>query len=538
MKILVKIVPIGFIFSTLVGSAFAGGGADMGEFYAAPDGVKVIYGYNSSQYGNLYRVSTNLYVQTKDDAYLEDIKLLIQRLKMSPTGREVLRQIAAYTPVNAPEDIVEPLIEHLQGVDTTRVNVVTVIREPESAGRLFETIPSNFVDSQKSVLVYPRQFNGKGVSNTVFFSTKEVVNIPGTDKPFDQAVALGHELIHARDYASGAMPQGSVLLRHRHPETGQVTEYSIDNAEYQTTGISHYNNAESGRDAETAISAIRSDVVMRREDMYFRWISSGQNKPKAYLKNEKVFSEFHLADDLGAYKRNTYWPAGQYQYHPYTVEVRPAAAGSLSPKWDTLEGKQAHTEVRRALNQSLSEGKETAIVLVDATEQRLSQSLQNSPALTRRGLGNQSAILSYAAKNNIKVVNAYSSENETPLASLKKKKRSRMYRAMSGQSESSNGYKEVQFSVDNQSLLSQELEGQDTVLVMAYSDGQMTTNIVDNLSDDLNRQVLVSRHSNLDYQPSNLNAEESAAWLNLREKRNVKMLGSGSRSRFNICSIQ
>jgi hypothetical protein len=538
MKTLTKVMSVIFTFSILIGSAFAGGGAEMGEFYAAPDGVKVIYGYNTPQYGNLYRVSTNLYVQTKDDAYLADIKLLIQKLKISPTGREVLRQIATYTPVNAPEDTVAPLIEHLQGVDTNKVNVVTVIREPESAGRLFETVPSSFVDRQKSELVYLRQFDGKGVSNTVFFSTQEVVNIPGTDKPFDQAVALGHELIHARDYASGAMPPGSVLLKHRHPETGQVTEYSIENAEYQTTGIFHYNNAESGRDAETAISAIRSDAIMRREEMYFRWKSNGQNKPKAYLKNEKVVSEFHVADDVGAYKRNTYWPAGQYQYHPYTVEVRPAAAGSLSPKWNTLEGKQAHVEVRRALNQSLSEGKETAIVLIDATEQRLSQSLQHSPALTRRGLGNQSAILNYAAKNNIKVVNAYSSENKTPLASLKKKKRSRMYRAILGQPESSGGYKDVQFSLDNQSLLSQELEGQDTVLVMAYSDGQMTTNIVDSLSDDLNKQVLVSRHSNLDYQPSNLSVEESTAWLNIREKQNVKMLGSGSRSRFNICSIQ
>lgn len=173
MKILAKMVCIVFTFSTLVGSALAGGGAEMGEFYAAPDGVKVIYGYNSSQYGNLYRVSTNLYVQTKDDAYLADIKLLIQRLKMSPTGREVLRQIAAYTPVNAPDDAVEPLIEHLQGVDTTKVNVVTVIREPEGAGRLFETVPSTFAERQKSELVYLRQFDGKGVSTRCSFLQKK-----------------------------------------------------------------------------------------------------------------------------------------------------------------------------------------------------------------------------------------------------------------------------------------------------------------------------------------------------------------------------
>ncbi|EDP60215.1 M91 family zinc metallopeptidase [Vibrio sp. AND4] len=537
MRFFKKIVSAFIAFSTSITSAHAGGGAEMGEFYSAPDGVKVIEGYNSSQHGNLYRVSTNLYVQTKDDGYLEDIKLLIQRLKMSPTGREILRQIAAYTPVNAVEDSVGPLVEHLQGVDTDKVNVVTVIREPESAGRLFETVPSTFADKQKSRLVYSRQFDGKGVSNTVFFSTKEVVNIPGTEKAFDQSVALGHELIHARDYASGGMPSGSVLLKHRHPETGQATEYSIDNAEYQTTGISHYNNAESGRDAETAISPIRSNAISRREEMYFRWKSRGQNKPKAFLKNEKVVSEFHLADDLGAHKRNTYWPAGQYQYHPYTVEVRPAAAYP-SPKWDTLEGKQAHIEVRRALTQSLNEGKDTAIVLVDPTEQRLTKSLKKSPILAKRGLGNQSAILSYAAKNNIKVVNAYSTENEMPLGNLKKRQRSKLYRAIAGQQAGADRYKDVQVGKGSQSLLSQELEGQETVLVMAYSDGQVTTDIVDKLSEDVNKQVLVSRHSNLDYQPSSLTAEESSAWLSLREKQNVKMLGSGSRSRFNVCSVQ
>ncbi len=400
--------------------ALAGGGAVMGQFYSAPDGVRVIHGYNSQQLGNLYRVSTNLYVQTKDDAYLADIKLLILKLRMSPTGREILRQIATYTPVNAPEDSVGPLIEHIEGVDVTKAKVVTVIREPESSGRLFETVPSTFVDRNKAELIYPRQFDGKGVSNTVFFSTKEVVNIPGTSKQFDQSVALGHELIHARDYASGAMPSGSVLLRHRHPDSGQVTEYTIDNAEYQTTGITHFNNAESGREAETEISTFRSNNIARREQMYFQWKKLGQEAPKAYLKNEKVVSEYHLADELGAHKRNTYWPAGEYQYHPYTVEARPAATGSMSPKWDTVEGKQAHVEVRRALNQSLSEGRDTAIVIIDATEQKLSQSLQNSPVLTRRGLGNQREILNYAAKNNIKVVNAYSSTNDTPLASLKK----------------------------------------------------------------------------------------------------------------------
>ena len=141
--------------------ALAGGGAVMGQFYSAPDGVRVIHGYNSQQLGNLYRVSTNLYVQTKDDAYLADIKLLILKLRMSPTGREILRQVATYTPVNAPEDSVGPLIEHIEGVDVTKAKVVTVIREPESSGRLFETVPSTFVDRNKakSVLKSNLQIN-------------------------------------------------------------------------------------------------------------------------------------------------------------------------------------------------------------------------------------------------------------------------------------------------------------------------------------------------------------------------------------------
>ena len=73
---------------------------------------------------------------------------------------------------------------------------------------------------------------------------------------------------------------------------------------------------------------------------------------------------------------------------------------------------------------------------------------------------------------------------------------------------------------------------------MAYSDGQMTTNVIDSLSESMAKEVIVSRYANLDYQPSNLSAEESTAWKTLGKKENVKMLGGGSRSRFNICSVQ
>ena len=539
MKIIITRIFITLLLLINSSHTLAGKGAEFGLFYDAPDGVKVIEGYNSSAYGNLYRMSRNLYVQTKSDAYLADMSVLIRNLQLSPTGREILRQIATYEPVNAPGDAIEPLIEHTVGVDQSKATVVTVIREPEGPGRLFETVPSLFEDQQKASLAWLRQSNGKGVSNTIFFSTTEMVNIPGKNTPFDQTVALGHELIHARDFASGAVPQGNTPQSHRHPDTNQITEYIIPNYEYQTTGIAHYNNAENGRDPVTEISSARQSMINLREEMYFNWKALGQEKAKAYLRNEKVVSEFHLADELGKEKRNTYWPKEHYNYQPYTLETRPSATPQHAPKWDTVEGKQAHIEVKQALQQSLSEGNNPAIVIVDATEQRLSQSLQNSPALTRRGLSNQSSILKYAAQNDIKVVNLYSAANETPLSSLKKRKKNLLYRAISGQrTGETQGYRDVQYSQDNQTALTSALEDNDEVLVMAYSDGKVTTNVIDSLSENTQKQVVVSRYANLDYQPSNLSAEESTAWKALGKKDNVKMLGGGSRSRFNICSIQ
>lgn len=528
-----------FIAVCFAGSCLAGGGAYMGSFYEEPDGVKVISGYNSHRYGHLYRVSKNLYVQTKSDAYLADIKLLIRKLEISGSGREILRQIGTYTPINAPDDSVAPLIEHTVGVDSSKTTVATVIREPESQGRLFETRASDFLEPRQASEALQRQLNGKGLSNTVFFSTTEVVNIPGTTQPFDQAVALGHELIHARDFSSGAMPSGNVHLAHRHPETQTVTEYTIANAEYQTTGIAHYNNAQNGRPAVTTVSELRQQTIARREKIHFDWKKSGQDKPKAYLENEQVVSEYHLADDLGAPKRSTYWPADQYQYHPYTVEVRPASSILSAPQWDTLEGKQAHVEVRRALRQSLSEGKQPAIVVIDPTEQRLSRSLTNSPVVTRRGLGNQSSILKFAAQNDIKVVNLYSTENETPVNSLKRRKKRMLYRALSGQrNQSPNEYHDVQYNAQNRAELNRALGEHDEILVMAYSDGEVTSNIIDNLSQTSDKQVMVSRYSNLDYQPADLSTQEQAAWRTVNERPNVTMLGAGSRRKLNICNLQ
>ena len=178
-------------------------------------------------------------------------------------------------------------------------------------------------------------------------------------------------------------------------------------------------------------------------------------------------------------------------------------------------------------------------MVIDPTEQRLSRSLTNSPVVTRRGLGNQSSILKFAAQNDIKVVNLYSTENETPINSLKRRKKRMLYRALSGQrNQSPNEYHDVQYNAQNRAALDRTLEENDEILVMAYSDGEVTTNIIDNLSQTSDKQVMVSRYSNLDYQPSDLSVQDQTAWKMVNERANVTMLGAGSRRKLNICNVQ
>ena len=66
----------------------------------------------------------------------------------------------------------------------------------------------------------------------------------------------------------------------------------------------------------------------------------------------------------------------------------------------------------------------------------------------------------------------------------------------------------------------------------------VTSDFRDNLAQTSDKQVLVSRYSNLDYQPADLSAQEQTVWKMVNERPNVTMLGAGSRRRLNICNIQ
>ncbi|MCZ8499036.1 hypothetical protein O9929_17425 [Vibrio lentus] len=75
------------------------------------------------------------------------------------------------------------------------------------------------------------------------------------------------------------------------------------------------------------------------------------------------------------------------------------------------------------------------------------------------------------------------------------------------------------------------MEDNDEVLVMQSLDGKVNKLILStSFSENMQKTSSgIAIRQSLDYQPSNLNAEESTAWKALSNKENVKMLGGGSR---------
>ncbi|MCW1890291.1 hypothetical protein OK016_17570 [Vibrio chagasii] len=178
-----------------------------------------------------------------------------------------------------------------------------------------------FRTSQKASLAAARQFNGKGVSNTILASPPQRwLTFQEKNTPFDQTVALGHGLIHARDFASGAVPQGSTLCLIDIP-TPANHRICHSNYEYQTTELHTTTMLKMGGIIATRIGSTRQSMISLREEMYFHWKALGQEKAKAYLKNEKVVSEFHLADDLGKRSAILIGQKEHYDYQPLPLET-------------------------------------------------------------------------------------------------------------------------------------------------------------------------------------------------------------------------
>ena len=164
-----------------------------GLFIKAPDGKNIIDVGDPGGY--LFRVEHNIYVQTNNERFLNEIFVLINKLKSSSSGRALIYQVSNYHPIAEPGRNAARAFISLE--KETKVNVV--IREA-TAGRRFQTIA---LVADKTKLRYA--YNGLGVPAAIYFDSRHSVNIPGTSQLVDPTVALGHELIHARDFLSGGI---------------------------------------------------------------------------------------------------------------------------------------------------------------------------------------------------------------------------------------------------------------------------------------------------------------------------------------------
>lgn len=160
-----------------------------GLFINAPDGKNII-DVGEPAIGRLFRVENNIYVQTNNENFLNEIAVLINKLKSSAAGRSLINQVSNYHPIAEPGGSAARAFLVLE--ESTQVNVV--IREA-TAERRFQTIA---LVEDKTKLRYA--YDGLGVPAAIYFDSRHSVNIPGTLTYVDSAVALGHELVHARDF--------------------------------------------------------------------------------------------------------------------------------------------------------------------------------------------------------------------------------------------------------------------------------------------------------------------------------------------------
>ncbi|NRD75804.1 hypothetical protein HQQ94_21815 [Shewanella sp. VB17] len=294
-------------------------------FLTPPDGENIIAINDAA--GDLFIVTSGVYVQTNDEVFLHDISALINRLKSSKSGQALLKQVAEYAPISPPG--IEPAKAFDFNSIKMDVNVNVIIRQSTDDKR-FVAEPI-LTDLSKIT----NASNGLGVPTVIYFDTQNSIYLPGTDEVMDLAVALGHELIHARDYLSGGIPKGirtlhNITLPQSHHGSDEVIKLNVDlqRREYEATGIAYSNESALSLNALTPTrekslhirqqwksawrSALQSNKIT--SDMYQRNIAK-----ITPFKHEKPISEFHIASELSAPKRNMYWPKDLYDYELTSV---------------------------------------------------------------------------------------------------------------------------------------------------------------------------------------------------------------------------
>lgn len=492
-------------------------------FFSPPDGKNIIDVNQAAGY--LYRIEENIYVQTQNETFLKEVAALMHQLKKSRTGSRLISQVNNYHPLSLPYEQPAKAFD----IDfATETQVHVVIREPE-AGKTFTT-EALLSDST----LFRNQANGLGVPAVVYFDTKHTIMIPGTSSKFDAAVALGHELVHARDYLTGNITNKKIPVQKALPidgkqdSRGEVVSFDLAHREYEATGIA-YNKGEDSLGVKELTSE-RINAIKRREQYKEIWEDALKNKQVtkkeyqcvvnnlALLKKESPVSEFHLALELKAPTRDMYWPQ---QLIDYTLVDAPNIL-SFNALRSRLQLSSLNTspDVFKNMIPFLEKGQKQAVVMtygyIGVGDQKLPLSAIDNNVLRLAGKGGYNVYLVVpsgldAADENM--LNAVLLARRKLLASIDKKGVSQIHLLR---------FHEGQLSGDGIEIL----ETATHTALFGVKDELASLEVAELLSQR-GQELMISRINSKLLPLDVVDFTAYQRWANLAKRANLKMLASG-----------
>lgn len=296
-------------------------------YYGPADG-EVIIDVNDPK-GYLFKMEKGIYVQSASHDYIADIANLLDEIKSTPSGRALLNQVSHYHPLPLPGQPRALPYSNSTAPESVLKKIHVVISDA-TANKNFVTEP---LIADPSYIGH--QSNGLGVPSRIYFNPNAEVVIPGSTETIKPSVALGHELVHARDYLSGGLPTGVRTVSHVAPvdgvseqgmafRQGDRVEFQLARKEFEATGLAYRNKEFSTAIKKPTVTRQRS--IERREsygDLWYQAKKQGSVSKDEYkevktnlalLKKEKPVSEYHLAKELGAPSRDMYWPSRMIPY--------------------------------------------------------------------------------------------------------------------------------------------------------------------------------------------------------------------------------
>ncbi|MBU2896753.1 M91 family zinc metallopeptidase [Vibrio hepatarius] len=296
-------------------------------YYGPADGETIIDVCDPKGY--LFKIEKGVYVQSTSQDYIKNITNLLDQIKSTPSGRALLRQVSHYHPLPLPGQSRALPYSKSSAPENVLKKIHVVINEA-TGNKNFVTEP---LVTELSYIGH--QSNGLGVPARIYFNPKTEVVIPGTRETIKPSVALGHELVHARDYLSGGLPTGMRTVSHVAPvdgvdeqgmafTQGERIEFQLARKEFEATGLAYRNKESFAEIKKPTITRQRS--IERRQSYGELWyqakkqgiVSRAEYKEVrtnlALLKKEKPVTEYHLAKELGVPNRDMYWPGRMIPY--------------------------------------------------------------------------------------------------------------------------------------------------------------------------------------------------------------------------------